>query len=243
MRWLSILGLNLLLALSAPFAGAALAGEKAGIVVELYTSQGCSSCPPADAYLAELAERPDIVALAFHVDYWDHLGWKDPYARHGNAKRQRNYVTSLGARYVYTPQMIIDGSSQDVGSNRQRIEHLIAKAARHRVAGPAIALNGSELSVGGSEIALDGGDIGVWLFFFERARQNDVASGENKGRNMRTTNVVRAVQSLGPYVGAARSFPLDTSAVPAGCDGVAVLVQQAGPGRIIAAKSFDLPKR
>lgn len=238
MRWLVVLVLNLMLA-----AGVAPAAERSGVVVELYTSQGCSSCPAADAYLSELAQRADVVALAFHVDYWDHLGWRDPYARHGNSKRQRNYVAALGARYVYTPQMVVDGSYQDVGSNRQRIEYLIAKAARQRAAGPMIGLAGRELSIGDMPVALDGGEVGIWVFYFARARQNDVASGENRGRTMRSTNVVRAVQSLGPYDGKARSMALDLANVPADCDGVAVLVQQAGPGRVIAARAFDLPTR
>lgn len=237
MRWLFVCLVNLLLA-----AGAASAAEKSGVVVELFTSQGCSSCPPADAYLGELARRPDVVALSFHVDYWDHLGWRDPYARPGNSKRQRSYVTALGARYVYTPQMVVDGSFQDVGSNRQRIEYLIGKAARQRAAAPPIALDGRELALGAAPAALEG-EVGVWLFFYERARQNDVSNGENKGRHMRTTNVVRAVQSLGIYAGKARSVAIDMSTVPAECDGVAVLLQQTGPGRIIAAKAFDLPPR
>lgn len=238
MRRLLVLLLGLLFV-----AGAAPATERAGVVVELYTSQGCSNCPAADAYLAELAQRADVVALAFHVDYWDHLGWRDPYARPGNAKRQRNYVTSLGARFVYTPQMVVDGRFQDVGSNRERIEHLLGKAAKQRAAGPAIGLAGRELSVGDMSVAPEGGEIGVWAFYFARARQNDVASGENKGRSMVSTNVVRAVQSLGPYDGKARVTALDLSAVPADCDGVAVLVQRSGPGPILAARTFALPAR
>lgn len=237
MRWVLVCLVNLLLA-----AGAASAAEKAGVVVELFTSQGCSSCPPADAYLGELAQRPDIVALAFHVDYWDHLGWRDPYARAGNSKRQRSYVTALGARYVYTPQMVIDGSFQDVGSNRQRIEYLVAKAAKQRASAPPMTFNGRELALGAAPQALEG-EVGVWLFFFEGARQNDVATGENKGRHLRTTNVVRAVQGLGTYDGKARSVAIDMTAVPPECDGVAVLLQQSGHGRIVAARAFDLPRR
>ena len=237
MRWLFVCLVNILLT-----AGAASAADKAGVVVELFTSQGCSSCPPADAYLAELAQRPDVIALAFHVDYWDHLGWKDPYARAGNSKRQRSYVTALGARYVYTPQMVVDGSFQDVGSNRQRIEHLIGKAAKQRVVAPEIRLSGRELAIGAAPAAMEG-EAGVWLFFYAGARQNDVASGENRGRHMRTTNVVRAVQSLGPYDGKARTAAIDVAAVPPECDGVAVIVQQPAHGRIVAAKAFDLPPR
>src|SRR5579883_1730091 len=83
--------------------------EKAPVVVELFTSQGCSSCPPADAFLGELAKRPDVIALAFHVDYWDYIGWKDPYALPDSTERQRRYTTALGNHFLYTPEMVVDG--------------------------------------------------------------------------------------------------------------------------------------
>src|SRR5438105_11263765 len=96
---------------------AATAGAQAPVVIELFTSQGCESCPPADAYLGELARRADVVALAFHVDYWDYIGWKDPYASSAATARQRGYAAALGARVVYTPQMVIQGAAHEVGSD------------------------------------------------------------------------------------------------------------------------------
>src|SRR3546814_16619660 len=93
-------------------------GEGRPVVVELFTSQGCSSCPPADALLVELAREPSILALSFHVDYWDYIGWEDPFAEAQYTERQRDYVDRLGLRYVYTPQMVIDGRHNAVGSNQ-----------------------------------------------------------------------------------------------------------------------------
>ena len=108
----------------ASFIGAAAAADRP-VVVELYTSQGCSSCPPADAILAELADREDVIALAFHVDYWDYIGWKDIFADPANTLRQRNYARVAGARSVYTPQMIVDGQDHVVGTKPMKLaEHI-----------------------------------------------------------------------------------------------------------------------
>ena len=103
------------------------AGERP-IVVELFTSQGCSSCPPADALLGELAKRTDVLALGFHVDYWDYIGWKDPYASKLATKRQRQYAETFKLSYVYTPQMVVNGVTESVGSDRAGIEAAVEKA-------------------------------------------------------------------------------------------------------------------
>lgn len=216
----------------------AWAGDRAAVVVELFTSQGCSSCPLADKFLGELAKRPDIVPLAFHVDYWDHLGWKDPYARPENAKRQRSYVAALGARYVYTPQMVIDGRFQDVGSNRKRIEELIAKAVAARAAAPAIALNARDVTIASGEPWT--ASTVVWALYFAKSKDNAVPRGENSGRHMATTNVVRAVVRLGPYDGKPFAATLDPAAQPEDCDGVAIVVQATGYGPVMSARLFDL---
>lgn len=102
-------------------------GEK--IVVEFFTSQGCSSCPPADAYLAELAKRDDVIALSFHVDYWNYIGWSDPFLSREATERQRAYGRTMGKSYVYTPQVVVDGRAETVGSNRHEVSNLINMAA------------------------------------------------------------------------------------------------------------------
>src|SRR5215510_331606 len=98
--------------------------------VELFTSQGCSSCPPADAYLGALAKRQDIVALSYHVDYWDYIGWKDPFANRTTTARQRAYARVLKQRYVYTPEMVVEGIGHDTGREKGGIERLLAEAQR-----------------------------------------------------------------------------------------------------------------
>src|SRR6516162_7545054 len=108
---------------------AARAGERP-VLVELFTSEGCSSCPPADALLAELASRPDVLALSFHVDYWDRLGWKDPYSSREATARQNRYATLLDLATVYTPQIVVDGKWQAVGSDRADVEHALDRARR-----------------------------------------------------------------------------------------------------------------
>ena len=121
----------LVLAMIAPLLGAGpvRAADKPLTVVELFTSQGCSSCPPADAFLGELARRDDLVALSEHVDYWDYIGWKDPFASPDLTKRQHEYARLLGLRYVYTPQMVIQGADHVTGSDRAGVLRKIAEAA------------------------------------------------------------------------------------------------------------------
>src|SRR5260221_259576 len=110
------------------------------VVVELFTSQGCSSCPPADEYLGELTMRSDIIPLAFHVDYWNYIGWTDPFASKQMTHRQKAYSRALGQRYIYTPEMVVNGTTQEVGSNRRGVEALIEAARKEAQTGPAISL-------------------------------------------------------------------------------------------------------
>jgi len=100
------------------------------VVVELFTSQGCSSCPPADAFLNDLSRRDDVIALSLHVDYWDYIGWEDPFATPESTNRQRRYAPVLVERSVYTPQMVIDGAAHEVGSKRKAVTRLINSAAK-----------------------------------------------------------------------------------------------------------------
>src|SRR4051812_29577801 len=121
---------NLLIAAVLLFGIAAAHAEERPVVVELFTSQGCNSCPPADAFLGELSRRPDVLALGLHVDYWDYIGWKDPFAQRAHTDRQRSYSRTLNQRFVYTPQMVIDGTLQGVGSETATINKLIDKARK-----------------------------------------------------------------------------------------------------------------
>jgi hypothetical protein len=163
-------------------------------VVELFTSEGCSSCPPADATLAELASGRDVYALAFHVDYWDDLGWPDRFASAANTARQRAYASTFGARGVYTPQMIVGGREPFVGSDR---DHADAAIARALSSAPVVLLTlqarrtGDTLTVDYTSPGAPAGaalDVAV----VERATSTEVRAGENSGRTLKHTNVVRA---------------------------------------------------
>jgi hypothetical protein len=141
MNRILLAGLAQLSVVGASFAVPALA-ESRPVVVELFTSQGCSSCPPADALLNELAGRKDVLALGFHVDYWDRLGWKDPLSTTGATMRQHDYAAEFGRNEVYTPQMVIDGKRQAVGSNRAAVLQAITEAQPISAAPIAFAADG-----------------------------------------------------------------------------------------------------
>src|SRR5262244_3732178 len=158
----------------------ARAQDKAPVVVELFSSEGCSSCPPADALLGELAQRPGIVALAFHVDYWDYIGWKDPYASPANTQRQHDYAAALRLHMVYTPQMVVDGRTDVVGSERADVEAAIGKAAAQPKLAVAIEKDGAGYRVViPAAAAPAGGPATVWLAFFDSEKETRVARGEN----------------------------------------------------------------
>jgi hypothetical protein len=224
--------------------GAAQAADRQPVVVELFTSQGCSSCPPADALLGDLAKREDVLALSLHVDYWDYIGWKDPFAQRAYTDRQRSYSRTLNQRYVYTPQMVINGSLQGVGSDRAEIGKLIDSARKAAASGPNLTLNGGGaqrvLRIGAGKVAAP---ATVWLVGFDRAHETPVRSGENSGKKLANHNVVRSLQPVGTWKGAAAEIPLDLSDVAANCDGAAVIVQSDETGPIVAAMRVDLPKR
>jgi hypothetical protein len=228
-----------------PLAPAAAGENKPVIVVELFTSQGCNSCPPADAFLGELARRPDVIALGFHVDYWDYIGWKDPFAQHKFTERQRGYSHLLGQRYVYTPQMVIDGRFQEVGSDRRAIDRLIHRAQKERMAAgplPAIEIQGDGLS----RIArISGGTPAqpakVFLIAIDRKHETEVTKGENNGKRLPNYNVVRLIRNIGAYTGASVDLPVDLSAVAGKGDSGVILVQSADMGPVLAAVTFNLP--
>jgi hypothetical protein len=228
-------------------AGGALADDKAGtepVVVELFTSQGCSSCPPAEAFLNELAPRKDVIALEFHVDYWDYIGWKDAFAKPGFTKRQKDYVSSLKGRYSYTPQMVIDGRAHVVGSHRDEVESLIERYRAEDAGGPVVKINYQDkdelvdVSVGAD--SRETGTYDVMLFTFDKPHTTDVRRGENRGRVLTNANVVREMIRLGTWSGKAQTYKTSLSGKD-GNGGCAVVVQKHDLGPVLAAAkvSYD----
>jgi hypothetical protein len=206
------------------------------VVVELFTSEGCSSCPPADAFLTDLArERRDVLALAFHVTYWDYLGWKDPFSLQAATARQQAYAGRLADNQVYTPQMVVDGTRAFVGSDRAEGLAQITRAARNRGADVAVHLtrDAAALVVSVGQAA---GPAQVLLVGFDPEHQTPIGRGENGGRRLLESNIVRSLTVAGRWTGAATEF---RSALPAG-ENFAVLLQ-ADDGRILAAARLDVP--
>lgn len=199
-------------------------------VVELFTSQGCSSCPPANANLVRLARRPDVLALSFSVTYWDQLGWPDTFARPAFTARQRDYQRGLANDNVWTPQMVIDGRADVVGGRMDEIERQIA--AHRPFSGPVVRFNPRGVGLAGGRAPRQPAD--VWLVRYEReAIHVPVARGENSGRTLPHANVVRELVRLGPWRGQTVGFALP----PARTEGLAtaVLVQAPNGGPILGA--------
>jgi len=216
------------------------------VVVELFTSQGCSSCPPADAYLGDLAKRPEVLALSFHVDYWNYIGWTDPFAARFATERQRAYADSLDLRYAYTPQMVVNGAAEGAGSDRAKIERLISSAAARHAERPSITLarNGDgqiTVHVDAAQ-SVEPGDSAVWLVSFDRRHSTEVVRGENGGRTLIDYNAVRSLERIGTWTGEALDLPVAADSA-SGDGGIAVLLQQGGSGRILTAARIDLPEK
>lgn len=196
------------------------------VVVELFTSQGCSSCPPADALLGELAQRPDVIALGFHVDYWDNLGWKDPLSAPGSTQRQRDYARLFNLPSIYTPQMVIEGRQQLIGSDRTAVLEGITQAAPDSAA--EISFDNSRQTV---TIAGGTGAGRILLVRFLRQKETAIPRGENAGNAARDANGVTSLTEIGDWQGEALHFSITP---PAGNEGVAVLVQ-AADGHMLGA--------
>ena len=199
-------------------------------VVELFTSQGCSSCPPANANLVRLARRPEVLALSFGVTYWDQLGWTDTFAQPSFTARQRDYQRGLDNDNVWTPQMVIDGRTDVVGGRMAEIEGRIA--AHRPFSGPVVRFNPRGVGLAGGRAPQQAAD--VWLVRYERQSiEVPVARGENGGRTLPHANVVRELTRLGQWRGETVGFALP----PARTEGLAtaVLVQAPGGGPILGA--------
>lgn len=210
-------------------------GDERPIVVELFTSEGCSSCPPADALLAELATRPDVLALSFHVDYWDGLDWKDPFSSRGATQRQERYRALLDLTTIYTPQIIVDGRWQAVGSDRAEVQHTLELARQdRRDIAMTLAINGSNARIK-LRAASDAASASVLLVGFDRRHASAVKGGENSGRTLAHANVVRGVDQVGRFSGDPSEF---AAPIRCHCDRVAAILQ-AGDGRILGVAVSD----
>jgi hypothetical protein len=178
---------------------AAIAAERP-VVVELFTSQGCSSCPPANAFLNELARgRRDVLALAFHVTYWDRLGWKDPFSLNEATARQDRYGHRFGDG-SYTPEIVVDGATSHVGSQREDVGAAIAQARRTSETAAAIIISkeGNALAI---EVGSGKGSAKVLLIGFDRDHRTAIRRGENGGRTLEEANVVRSIRAIGAWQG------------------------------------------
>ncbi len=204
------------------------------VVVELFTSQGCSTCQPADAFLAELAQRPDIVALEFHVSLWDFLGWSDPLAKPAFNERQHGYLSAMGGRYPYTPQMVISGQRHEIGSNRDRVEQVIAAVQSSLPKGPAVTVR--RVDAGHLQVEVSAAAVGdqydLVLVGYDSRHETEVENGRNKGRNLVNTQVVRSLERIGDWSGDAVAMTVAIPPVDGGC---AILVQKPNYGPILAA--------
>lgn len=241
-RWSGALGVCAIVAVIRP----AHAEPKA--VVELFTSQGCSSCPPADAILGELARDPSVIALSLPIDYWDYLGWKDTLADSRFSARQKAYSHVRGDRDVYTPQVIVNGAAHVIGSDRARIEGAIkdtGKTGKVMSLPVTMSLTGKQLTVSvaaGDESTPARGE--VWLCAISKAVPIAIGRGENRGREVVYHNVVRNLLKVGDFNGSPGSWtvPLD-SVMRDGIDAAAVLVQDGSrdkPGRMLGAAFTSL---
>jgi hypothetical protein len=198
-------------------------------VIELFQSQGCSSCPPANASLIQYSTRPDVLALNFAVDYWDRLGWKDTFSKAEWTQRQYDYSHAMHGSGVYTPQIVVNGRVDGVGDEVSEMEALARKTDRG-ASGPEVRIEGGEAVVGAGTAPSHGAD--VWLALYDpRTVEVAVPRGENAGRTLPHKNIVHRLVLLGHWNGQAARFPL-----PAG-EGFAraVIVQSAGTGPILAA--------
>ena len=203
-------------ALAAGVAPAARAAAKS-VVIELFTSQGCSSCPPADALLGELSRRADVIALAWHVDYWDNLGWHDRFASPTATARQKAYARQLDS-VVFTPALVVDGGKVVVGSERASVEQAIAAAAALPV---SVMINRTAdaltVDVGGTP-----GPVRAQRIVYDLVQATDVSAGENDGRRLHDFRIVRTVETLADWDGSARQF---TTRLADPGKGVVILLQ------------------
>lgn len=228
MRRLAILVTGFWMALATP-----MTAQSGPVVVELYTSQGCSSCPPADEFLGKLAKRGDVIALSLHVDYWDYIGWKDIFANPQFTERQHAYARAAGKRMVYTPQMVIAGQDLVVGTKPGEVGRMIKahSALPSRVA-IKVERGGDQVQISAKPLSKGLGKMLVQMVRFKDGQTVHIKRGENAGRELAYHNVVTSVSVLKTWNG---TTPLTFSAKLAGNDQCVIIIQAANHGAVLAA--------
>ncbi|HEY4199658.1 MAG TPA: DUF1223 domain-containing protein [Devosiaceae bacterium] len=222
-------------------AGAEEMRTKPKAVLELFTSQGCSSCPPADALLAKLANEPDLIALAYHVDYWDYVGWPDTFGAEANSTRQRDYAARWGSGRIYTPQLVINGTKNVVGSRQNDVDGALSHAALQL---PVSLTTEDNMLVVDVEGQAGLSEAVIWLVTYLDRADVAIGSGENQGKHIAYTNVVTGRQAVGmwePGGGAHLKLPL-SEVLTGKSNGAVIMVQdEAGglPGPILGAAAFQ----
>jgi len=207
------------------------------LVVELFTSEGCSSCPPAEAAIGQLSARADIVALAYHVDYWDDLGWRDRFELAQSVKRQNIYARNLHRASVYTPELVIDGRLDALGGDGSAVAR--ALAAQRTSVPLSISLHDAEVLIDvGAQPQSPACD--VLLVPYLRHALSAIGRGENAGRNLEEFNIVREIRTLGGWQGEPKAFRVALSSLPRDATDVAVLIQPAGQGPMVGAAAHAL---
>ncbi len=227
-QYSAVLSLSLGVGLGLGWAAVPAWADTRPLVVELFTSQGCSSCPPADTLLRELARREGVVALGYHIDYWDRLGWKDPLSNPASTDRQRAYTRQLTGGRIYTPQIVVDGTREMIGSDRDAVLGALRAARPEAAAAVDFAADRRAVTVGPGN-----GNGKVLLVRFAQHRITRVGGGENARRVLEDANGVESLTILGTWTGAPLDFTIDP---PAPGEGIAVLVQ-AADGEILGAAS------
>ena len=242
-RWSGALGVCAIVAIIRP------AHAEPRAVVELFTSQGCSSCPPADHIIGELAEDPAVIALSMPIDYWDYLGWKDTLADSRFSARQKAYSQMRGDREVYTPQVVVNGSAQVIGSDRAGIESAIAdtkKADGVMSALVSMTVSGKQInvSIAGSGEGLGPAHGEVWICSISKAVPISIGRGENSGREITYHNVVRNLLKVGDWDGTPGSWTVPLENISReGVDAAVVYVQDGSrdrPGPMLGAAYTSL---
>src|ERR1039458_2898933 len=218
----------LMAALGTTFAASGADSTRAPVLVELFTSEGCSSCPPADRLLESL--DPDAIVLSEHVDYWDRLGWRDPYSGHSNTQRQEAYARGFGIEGPYTPQMVIDGVTEFVGNDERRARDELTRARSREKIGIRLARTAAGVRV---EIDAAPKASDVWLALADNSGTSQVAAGENKGRRLHHVAILRSLRKIGAVKRDA-GFAQNIDVLP-GAGRVIVFVQDSGLGRVYGA--------